>query len=201
MLRRLLLATTNRGKAEEIKRVFIGFDFELLLPEKKLEVEEDGKSFLENAYIKARAYYEFFQMPTLAEDSGLVVPSLGGYPGIYSSRFYSLEWGGVERVETSKDLANIKKLLRLMENLQDRRAYFFTSVVVCTGGAGLWAEGRCDGHIMHEPRGHGGFGYDPIFQPEGYSKSMAELEPEEKDSISHRGRALRKLMELFMVLK
>ncbi|MCX7989361.1 MAG: RdgB/HAM1 family non-canonical purine NTP pyrophosphatase [Aquificaceae bacterium] len=201
MLSRLLLATTNRGKIRELVRLFEGSGVELLLPERELDVEEKGGSFFENAYLKAKAYYEAFQMPTLGEDSGLVVPALEGYPGIYSSRFYSLEWGGVEPLEGSRDRANIRKLLRLMEGLQDRKAYFLTCAVVCLGDTGLWAEGRCYGEVLREPRGEGGFGYDPIFQPEGYTKSMAELRPEEKDLLSHRGKAIRRLLELLKMLK
>ncbi|MEN3028927.1 MAG: RdgB/HAM1 family non-canonical purine NTP pyrophosphatase [Aquificaceae bacterium] len=201
MLSRLLLATTNRGKIRELVRLFEGSGIELLTPERELDVEEGGGSFFENAYLKAKAYYEAFHIPTLGEDSGLVVPALEGYPGIYSSRFYSLEWGGVEPLESSKDGANIRKLLRLMEGLQDRRAYFFACAVVCVGDGGFWAEGKCYGQVLKEPRGEGGFGYDPVFQPEGYTRSMAELKPEEKDLISHRGKAIRGLLGLLGVLK
>lgn len=201
MLKRLLLATTNRGKIREIREIFKGSEIELVEPEREIEVEEDGKSFWENAYKKAKAYYEAYGIPSLAEDSGLIIPALDGYPGIYSSRFYSLEWGGKEPLEGSKDRANINKVLRLMKDVKDRRAYFYTSVVVYMEGAGLWSEGRCDGFILYEPRGEGGFGYDPIFQPEGYTKSMAELSTEEKNLISHRGRAIRNLLKLLKMLK
>uniref|UniRef100_A0A7C2V4P6 dITP/XTP pyrophosphatase n=1 Tax=Hydrogenobacter sp. TaxID=2152829 RepID=A0A7C2V4P6_9AQUI len=201
MLNRLLLATTNKGKIREIKEIFEGSGIELMEPEREIEVEEDGNSFLENAYKKARAYYEAYRIPSLAEDSGLVIPALGGYPGAFSSRFYSLEWGGIEKVEDSKDKANIRKVLRLMEGIEDRRAYFITFAVVYMDEAGLWSQGRCEGQILYEPRGSGGFGYDPIFQPEGYTKSMAELSAEEKNLISHRGRAIRNLLRLIKMLK
>ncbi len=201
MLEKLLLATTNKGKIREIESIFRGSGIELILPEKSIEVEEDGKTFLENAYKKAKAYYEVYKIPTLAEDSGLVVPILDGYPGIYSSRFYSIEWGGIEEVEDTKDRANIKKLLRLMAGKEDRRAYFITFAVVYMGDVGIWAQGVCKGYILYEARGEGGFGYDPIFQPEGYERSMAELKEEEKNAISHRGRAMRNLIELLKRLK
>ncbi|MCS6957358.1 MAG: RdgB/HAM1 family non-canonical purine NTP pyrophosphatase [Aquificaceae bacterium] len=201
MLNKLLLATTSEGKVREIKRLFEGSGIEILIADQSLQVEEKGLSFLENAYLKAKAYYEVYGIPTFADDSGLVIPALDGYPGIYSSRFYSLSWGGQEPVETTRDMANIKKVLRLMEGVEDRSAYFFACVLVYAGDWGLWAEGRCDGSITYEPRGEGGFGYDPIFQPEGYTKTMAELRPEEKDKISHRGKALRRLLELLKMLK
>lgn len=193
---RILLATTNKGKAKEIIRFFEPLGVEVLLPDGELQVEESGTSFLENAYIKAKAYQKAYNMPALAEDSGLVVPALGGYPGIYSSRFYSLDWGEVEPVKESKDRANINKLLRLMEGVKDRRAYYVSFFVLELGDGGLWAEGRCYGYILHEPRGEGGFGYDPVFMPEGYDRSMAELSLEEKNLISHRGKALKKLFKL-----
>ncbi|MCS7262134.1 MAG: RdgB/HAM1 family non-canonical purine NTP pyrophosphatase [Aquificaceae bacterium] len=193
---RLLVATSNRSKRAELERLFQGSGIELLVPPRELSVEESGESFFQNAYLKARAYYETFGVPALAEDSGLVVPALGGYPGIYSSRFYQLEWGGVEKVETSEKEANIKKLLRLMEGVHDRRAYFHSCVVLYMGNAGLWAEGRCDGEVLAEARGEGGFGYDPVFRPEGHQRSMAELSPEEKDRISHRGKAVRRLLKV-----
>lgn len=196
MLKRLLIATTNKGKLREMLRLFEGTGIELVFPEKSLDVEEKGCSFLENAYLKSKAYYEVYKVPTLAEDSGLVIPALEGYPGIYSSRFYWLEWGGKEPIKEDKDKANIDKVLRLMKGIEDRRAYYFACVVVCMGDRGLWAEGRCDGTILHKPRGSGGFGYDPIFQPEGFSKSMAELSIEEKNLISHRSKAIKSLLEM-----
>lgn len=197
MLKKLLIATTNRGKVEEIIHMLQPLGIELMFPEREIPVEEKGCSFLENAYLKAKAYYEVFRVPSLGEDSGLVVPALGGYPGVYSSRFYSIEWGGVEPLEEGKDKANIRKLLRVMEKVSDRRAYFVSSVVVCLEDeGGLWSEGRCEGEVLREPRGLGGFGYDPVFKPSGYERSMAELSMEEKNALSHRGKALRKLIEL-----
>ncbi len=193
---KLLLATQNRGKIKEISRMLRHLNIELIQPEEEIEVEESGKSFMENAYLKALAYFKRYDIPTLADDSGLVVPSLEGYPGIYSSRFYSLDWGGKEEVQTSKDQANIKKLLRLLEGSKDRRAYF--KAVVClmlNEEFYIFAEGVCHGEIAESPRGSAGFGYDPIFKPLGYEKTIAELSPEEKDGLSHRGKAIRKLSQ------
>jgi XTP/dITP diphosphohydrolase len=199
---KILLATQNLGKYKEIKRMLEPLGIEVILPEEKLNVEEKGNSFMENAYIKAMAYFEKYRIPTLADDSGLVVPSLGGYPGVFSSRFYSIDWGGREEVQTSEDEANIRKLLRLMKDVSDRRAYFKAVLcLVLEEGLGIFSEGTCEGEIVHSPKGSGGFGYDPIFKPKFYEKTMAELSPEEKDSISHRGKALRKLKEFLELWK
>ena len=193
---RVLAATTNEGKLKEIKRIMEPLGFEVVEPKRKLKVEESGTSFLENAYLKACAYYKEFGLTTIADDSGLVVNSLQGYPGIFSSRFYSLDFGGKELPEPSATEANIRKLLRLLKGIEDRGAKFVACVVLYTGDKGLFAEGECKGEILEEKRGEGGFGYDPIFKPEGFEGSMAQLSPEEKDRISHRGKALRKLSEL-----
>ncbi|ADC88988.1 non-canonical purine NTP pyrophosphatase, rdgB/HAM1 family [Thermocrinis albus DSM 14484] len=196
MLDRVLLATANPKKAQEIIRLLSSSGIEVILPDRSLQVEEGGCSFLENAYLKARAYWERYGIPTLADDSGLVVPSLEGYPGVFSSRFYQIEWGGREEVTETEDEANIRKLLRLMEGKEDRRAYFVAYVVLYAGDWGVWTEGRCWGSITTERRGNRGFGYDPVFVPEGDHRTMAELSPEEKDSVSHRGKALRKLLHI-----
>jgi len=175
---------------------------EVILPQEKLDVEEKGNSFMENAHIKAMAYFEKYRIPTLADDSGLVVPYLGGYPGVFSSRFYSIDWGGREEVQTSEDEANIRKLLRLMRDVSDRRAYFKAVLcLVLEEGLSIFSEGICEGEVAHSPRGSEGFGYDPIFKPKFYEKTMAELSPQEKDLISHRGKALRKLKEFLELWK
>ena len=198
---KIIVATTNEGKLAEIERILSPLGFEVQPPPRKLEVKESGDSFLENAYIKAQAYYEKFGMPTLADDSGLVVSAMAPYPGVYSSRFYSLEFGGVEEVKGNKDTTNIRKLLRLLEKEKDRSAKFVACVVLYIGEKGLFSFGECKGSIAYEPRGDKGFGYDPIFVPEGFDKTMAEISPEEKDRISHRGKALRNLLDLIKTLK
>jgi XTP/dITP diphosphohydrolase len=199
---KILLATQNLGKYKEIKRMLEPLSVEVILPEEKLEVEEKGNSFMENAYIKAMAYFEKYRIPTLADDSGLVVPSLGGYPGVFSSRFYSIDWGGREEVQTSEDEANIRKLLRLMRDVSDRRAYFKAVLcLVLEEELSIFSEGICEGEIVHSPKGSEGFGYDPIFKPKFYEKTMAELSPQEKDLISHRGKALRRLKEFLEIWK
>ena len=193
---KVIAATTNRGKLREIERILAPLGYKVVAPPERLEVEEKGESFLENACKKARAYYEKFGIPAIADDSGLVVESLEGYPGIYSSRFYAVEYGGRESPEPSPDKANIRKLLRLLEGREDRTAKFVACIVFHSGDYGLFSCGECRGRIAESPRGEGGFGYDPVFIPEGYDRTMAQLSPEEKDSISHRGKALRKLARL-----
>ena len=193
---KILVATTNEGKFREIERILVSIGYEVVKPPEKLKVDESGSTFLENAYIKAKAYHGRFGLPTLADDSGLVVEALGGYPGVFSSRFYSLEFGGKEEPNGSSDEANVRKLLRLMRGMKDRRAKFVAFVVLYMGERGFFAEGECSGKIVESPRGSGGFGYDPIFRPDGYDRTMAELPPEEKDRISHRGKALRSLSGL-----
>ena len=195
-LKRILLATGNPKKAEEMKRLLEVYSMQVEVPEEDINVEEVGSSFLENAYIKAQAYYERYRMPILADDSGLVVYALDGYPGVFSSRFYQHQYGGKEEVRTSKDDANIRKVLRLMQGVENRKAKFVAFLVLSLGDAGYWAKGECEGSILPEPIGSQGFGYDPIFQPEGIQKSMAQLKPEEKDLISHRGKAIRNLIKI-----
>ena len=196
---RILVATTNKGKLKEFKQLLEPFGIEVLSlddMEEKFEVEEDKQTFLENAIKKAKEYAKFYNLPVIAEDAGLEVEALNGYPGVYSARFYDIDFGGKEEVLDSKDKANIKKLLRLMEGVSNRKARFVSNVVFYSpDDFGLWAEGYCEGVITEEPKGEGGFGYDPVFQPEGYEKTMAQLTPEEKNKISHRGKAVRKLVE------
>ncbi len=198
---KILVATTNKGKLKEFKRLFSELGIEILslddMPE-KITVEETGETFLENAIQKARTYALHYKLPTIAEDAGLEIDALVGYPGVYSARFYELEeFGGKELVEESKDKANIKKVLRLMEGVENRKARFVSVVVFyMPRDFGLWTEGYCYGEITEKPVGEGGFGYDPIFKPEGYGKTMAQMTPEEKNAISHRGEAVRKLINL-----
>ncbi len=190
---RIIVATTNKKKFKEMQRILEREGIKAVFPEERIEVEERGNSFLENACIKAEAYYEYFNTPVIADDSGLVVDALDGYPGIYSSRFYSLEFGGKEKLIESPDVINVKKLLKLLKGQKNRKARFVAVVFFRGKEAGVFASAECEGIILEEPRGDKGFGYDPVFQPLGFDKSMAELEPWEKDSISHRGKALKKL--------
>ncbi len=152
------------------------------------EIEENGATFAENAILKAKAVCEAAGLPAMGDDSGLCVDALGGGPGVYTAR-YAGEHGTPEMC--------IEKLLRALDGVpvEERGAYFACAIALCYPGGGLLlAEGRCDGSIAFQKDGGGGFGYDPIFLYEG--RSFAALPPEEKDAVSHRGIALRKIAEL-----
>ena len=196
---KILIATTNKGKLKEFKALLSEINVETLSlddMEEKIEVEEDKKTFLENAIKKAKEYVNFYKLPVIAEDAGLEVEALNSYPGVYSARFYDIDFGGKKEALPNKDEANIKKLLRLLQGEKNRKARFVSTVVFYfPDDFGFWTEGYCYGTIAEEPKGDKGFGYDPIFIPESYNKTMAEISPEEKNKISHRGKAVRKLIE------
>lgn len=196
IMKRILIGTGNKGKFREIEKALKEAGVEALFPEEEVKVEERGSTFLENAYIKAFAYYEKFKMPVLADDSGLIVYSLEGFPGIFSSRFWQIDYGGYEEPVPDKDTANIRKLLRLLKNKNDRRARFEAVIVLLLGeDLGIFSRGVCEGYITDCPRGDKGFGYDPVFVPAGKEKTMAEIDPDEKNRISHRGKALKKIVD------
>lgn len=187
----VVLATQNRDKIREIRDILAGVEVPFLTFEDFADwpdVEEEGATFKENALIKARAVAAFAGMRALADDSGLQVDYLEGEPGIHSARYAgpSGDYG-----------ANNRKLLAALEGVprERRRARFVCwAALVSPKGAEHTAEGVIDGTILEQPRGPGGFGYDPIFVPEGMDRTMSELSEEEKNAISHRTRALRKLI-------
>ncbi|MEJ2534503.1 MAG: RdgB/HAM1 family non-canonical purine NTP pyrophosphatase, partial [Gammaproteobacteria bacterium] len=187
----LVLASGNAGKLRELRELLqpIGF---LLRPQSDWdtpEAVEDGLTFVENALIKARNACAHAGHPAIADDSGLVVPALGGAPGIRSARY-----GG----EPRSDAANNEKLLRAMRDLRgdDRAAYFYCAMVLARSPddpAPLVATASWWGEILPEPRGEGGFGYDPLFLLPEQGCSSAELPPQTKNRLSHRGQAVRAL--------
>ncbi len=181
---RFYLATKNPSKVREIKEILKDFDFEIILPEVDTFPEETGKNFHENALIKAEFISKYFpDDPVVAEDSGLVVPAIGGLPGIFSSRFAGPD---------ADDGKNIEKLLKYCADLEGehRKAYFICVVVLLEpNGRKKFFEGRLYGSIALQPRGSGGFGYDPIFEVPEIDKTLAELSLEEKNKISHRAKA------------
>ncbi len=189
-----LIASRNRGKIRDFQVLFDQLGYELVgldafedLP----EVIEDGDTFEANAVKKAVQLHEATGLPTLGDDSGLVVDALDGEPGVYSARYAG---------EPSDDDANNRKLLKNMEQFSDptqRAARFVCVLAVCRDSEEpWWVEGRCEGRVGHEVRGSNGFGYDPLFEPMAHQgKTMAELSPEQKAAISHRGNALRALYE------
>lgn len=182
-MKEILVATHNQHKKEEIQQIF-GADFLVKsLTDYNIfdEIVEDGTSFHQNAEIKARYCFEKTGIPSLGDDSGLVVEALDGRPGIFSARY-----AGNHDFE-----ANIAKVLEEMKGVTNRKAYFIT--VLCfvdESGESQYFEGRVYGHILDENKGYKGFGYDPIFVPEGYEKTFAEMEAEEKNKISHRKNAI-----------
>jgi XTP/dITP diphosphohydrolase len=194
---KILVASSNPKKIKEIEEILKPLGIEVVKPPRKLEVEEWANTFIGNAYLKAKAHFEAFGLPALADDSGLVVEEIAPYPGVYSARFYSLEVFGKEEPSPSEDEANVRKLLRILKDKENRHAKFVSTVLLYAGGGKmLVAEGEVRGTIAKEPRGDKGFGYDPVFIPEGHNFTFAQMEPEEKHALSHRGKALRKLAEL-----
>ena len=190
--RPLVLATKNEGKIAEFKGLLAPFDIEIRglkdfgpIP----QVEEDGETFEENAVKKARFTARVLGLPTLADDSGLVVKSLGGMPGVLSARY-----GG----EGATDEENNLKVLKAMEGIEDRAATFVCVIAIAVpGGASLLYEGTCDGLITQELTGNQGFGYDPLFYYPPLGKTFAQMSGEEKNRISHRGKAMAELGEEF----
>jgi len=187
---RVLLGTKNPGKIREILSILSDMSGVKLLTVEECpfsDVEEDGETFLENALIKARKISKETGLAVLAEDSGLEVTALGGAPGVRSARFAG---------EGAEDRDNIAKLLRLLEGVKNRSARFVcVAALHFPDGRELVAEGELGGRIAHEMRGESGFGYDPVFIPEGFEETLAELGPELKNELSHRRRALEKLKE------
>jgi XTP/dITP diphosphohydrolase len=186
-VRKLVIASRNKGKVREIAEILSGLPFEVVsiadYPNAP-EVEETGSTFEENAVLKAKAGAQQTGELTLADDSGLVVDALNGAPGIYSSRFAG---------EGASDRDLWCKLLGLMYDIPDekRTARFVCAVAIASPeGKVLTCEGKCEGVIAHEPRGEGGFGYDPVFLVSEYNQTMAELPAETKNKISHRAGAL-----------
>ncbi len=188
---RFFIATKNAKKLTELERILKPLNVEVfsetLLDSDLPEVEETGKTFAENALLKARHGCKFTGFPTIADDSGLCVYALGGAPGVYSARYAA---------EKCDDEANMKKLLDNMSGLKgDERNAEFVSVIACVfpDGREFTVRGKCQGSIATEKHGTGGFGYDPLFVTE-YG-NFGEMTAEEKDAVSHRGKALKLLAE------
>jgi len=185
---KLILASNNPKKLRELKQILSDMDVELLSQSEAgcdFEVDETGTTFEENAFLKAEAVFKATGEATIADDSGLMVEALGGEPGVYSARYAP---GGHEVSDREKYMY----LLSKMEATDNRAAKFRTSICcMLPEGAIIRADGEIHGEILREPDGEGGFGYDPVFRPEGYERSMAVLGIEVKNQISHRANALR----------
>lgn len=198
MSHKLLLATRNQGKIVEFRRILdavapgaielVGLD---AFPDLH-DVDETGSTFEENALLKAREMSEATGLPAIADDSGLCVDALNGDPGIFSAR-----WAGTH----GNDQANLEKVLGQLKDVpqSERGAYFIcVAALYLPDGRTFCQEGRFYGTILHTPVGENGFGYDPIFQPEGLEISSAQMSSEEKDAVSHRGKALRAIAPVVM---
>ena len=189
-MKRILVATLNKGKIREIKDILKDTGIEILTPDdinKPVMVEEDGKTFLENAVKKATAWMKATGIDSLADDSGLEVISLGGRPGVRSARFAG---------DNATDSDNVRLLLKSMEGIRDRRARFVCEVALALrDGRIITARGEYEGIILKSPVGENGFGYDPIFFDPSTGKTFAQLSGKEKNALSHRRRALTSLRE------
>ena len=189
-MKKIIAATKNKNKVREFKEILP--DYEIITQEEAgidIDVEETGTTFKENALLKAQAIFEKTGVPSLADDSGLEVYALGGEPGVYSARY-----GG----EGLDDFGRLKLVLEKMNDVSDelRGAQFVCAIAFVTKDKIYEAEGVCEGVLTHEPKGENGFGYDPIFYVPEKGKTAAEMTSEEKNEISHRGKALRKLSEI-----
>jgi XTP/dITP diphosphohydrolase len=183
-----VLATSNPGKVREVEAILHGSGIEIVEVPMWLGDVESGVTYLENARMKTASGVRLCFRPVLAEDSGIEVDALGGLPGIRSARF----------AQPPSDAANNAKLLRLLEGVPEAERTARYRTVAClqlTSGAEIIGEGSWDGRIAQAPRGSGGFGYDPVFVPEGESRTAAEMGAEEKNALSHRAHALRQLVE------
>ena len=190
----IVAATKNRHKIQEIEAITQEFGMSIISRDEAgvpdIEINEDGETFEENSYKKAFEIMKLCNNITIADDSGLEVDCLDGAPGVYSARFAGKD---------GDDDANNRKLTELIKDVPyEQRTGRFVSVItmVFPDGENISARGEVEGHLLTEKRGTSGFGYDPLFVPEGYDRTFGELGPEIKNSISHRSRALARLREL-----
>jgi XTP/dITP diphosphohydrolase len=187
---RLIVATKNKGKVKEIKELLSGLDYQILSLEEAgvaIDVEENGQTFEENALIKARAIHQLMGGMVIADDSGIEIDFLNGAPGIYSARFL----GDVS------DIDRYEGVLALLEGIPEeyRTARFRCVVSLVSDEEALTFQGTMEGRIAHEPRGDNGFGYDPVFYVPELGMTVAEMDSDTKNRISHRGRAFRLLAD------
>lgn len=188
-MEKLIVATRNEGKVREFRQLFSKYNIETLslaeLDEELPDVEETGDTFEENARLKAETIADILNVAVLADDSGLEVSALGNEPGVYSARYAG---------EEKNDQANVEKVLTKLKGEHNREARFVCVLALAVPNEKtIFKKGTCEGKIAEKPEGNNGFGYDPIFYPEGYTRTMAELPADEKNRISHRSNALKKL--------
>lgn len=188
---KIVFATNNKHKLHEIRKITAGSMEILSLSEINCheEIPETGATLEENALIKAQFIKDKFGFDCFADDTGLEVDALDGAPGVYSSRYAG---------EACDPLDNMDKILRVMQGERNRNARFRTVIALLLNGERLFFEGAIKGRIIEEKRGTSGFGYDPVFLPDGYNQTFAELGDDEKNKISHRAIATRKLVEFLL---
>ena len=184
IMKNLYLASKNKGKIEEYKKLLAGVNCKLLLQPESLEVEEDGLTFRDNAMKKASEVSRKTNNFSIADDSGICIEALGGKPGIYSSRY------------AENDQKRIERVLKELDGVNNRSAFFVANICVCSpnGEVIIESEAKCYGNIILKGRGNGGFGYDPIFEERSTRLTFAEMNNIIKDSCSHRGKALKKII-------
>lgn len=189
-MKKVIFASKNKGKVKEVRHILSELKIQivsLLDFNESIDIKETGTTFEENAFIKAKEVYDKLKIPTIADDSGLVVEQLNGEPGVYSSRYAG---------EKCDDQANNKKLLgELKKYPEPHPAKFVCAAIYYNGEKKIVSFGEIKGRIIGEERGKNGFGYDPLFVPDGYSFTSAELDPSEKNSISHRFKAFNALKD------
>jgi XTP/dITP diphosphohydrolase len=183
-MKKIIVATSNPGKLQEMQEYLTGLSVKLTLKPAELEIEETGINFRENAIIKASEVAKVMQEWAIADDSGLAVDALNGAPGIYSARY------------GNSDQDRIDRLLKELGNSPNRQAQFICAIAISRpdGTIALQTEGICHGEILTTTRGHNGFGYDPIFYVPSQQQTFAEMSPETKNKVSHRGLAFEQLL-------
>ena len=193
-MKEIIIATKNKGKVKEFAALFEKLDIKLKslidLDEPMLDIEETGTTFKENARLKAEGIAEILQVPVIADDSGLEIDALNGAPGVFSARYAG---------EPTDDVRNYEKVLKEMLDVPElERTARFVCVLAFAipGKETMYAKGTCEGKISFAPKGTNGFGYDPIFIPQGFKQTMAQLEQVVKNKISHRYHALEKLEKI-----
>lgn len=182
---KIVFATGNPHKLQELKEIAGNTDIEFILPPNDFNPEENGNTFEENSYIKAKEAVRTSKMMSLADDSGLCVEALNGEPGIHSARY------------ENTPQKRIDKLLENIKNSKNRKAKFVCAMTLLSANGEILfrTRGECHGKITEKQAGQNGFGYDPIFQPDGYDITMAEMSEDEKNQISHRSRALKQVLD------
>lgn len=188
-LKKLVFVTNNPHKLEEIRNI-AGDKFHICSLRDidcNEEIPETADTIRENALMKARYVAEKYGVDCFADDTGLEVKALGGAPGVHTARYAS--------AEGHDTLGNMQLLLHNLENAGDRSARFVTWIALIENGNAVTFEGVCDGMILDHMEGEGGFGYDPVFRPDGYDRTFAQMTAEEKNAVSHRGKATRKLID------